>query len=91
MAAELDDADNNGCVGVDGGEGTSADGVGSASVGCCSESPWVHVESEESAMDVDVVDVGLLVFRPPGEWSTLSDTQKFQLLIPHEPIQAWWG
>ena len=39
MAAELGDSDNSGCVDVDGGKGTSADGDGSASGVGCSESP----------------------------------------------------
>ncbi len=63
------------CIDVDGGEGTSADGVRSALGGGCSESPGFHVESEESAMVVNVVDVGLLVCEPLDEKSTLSDTQ----------------
>ena len=39
MAAELGDTDKSGWFDVDGGKGTIADGVGSASGGGCSESP----------------------------------------------------
>ena len=62
VAAELGDTDNSGCV--DAGEGTRADGIGSASGGVCSESPGVHIESEESVMDVDVVQVACLFVSP---------------------------
>ena len=55
VAAELGDTDNSGCVDVDGVEGTRADVVGSVLVGGCSEIPGFHVESEESAMNVDVM------------------------------------
>lgn len=55
-------------------------GVGSTSGGVCSNSPDANLEFEESAMDVDVIDVGLLA---PDEKSKLSDTKKFQLLTNH--------
>ena len=84
VAAELGYTDNIAYV-VDGdaGEGTSADGVGSASVGGgCSESLGVHVECEESAMDVMSFMLACL-FVSLQMKSTLSDTQKFQLLRNH--------
>ena len=57
--------DNSGCVDDDDGEGTSADGVRSASGGGY------------------VIDVGWLVCKLPDEKSTLSGTQRFQLLMDY--------
>lgn len=63
---------DDGIVGSDESPSSASGGVGSTSGGVCSNSPEANLEFEESAIDINVIDVGLLA---PDEKSKLSDTK----------------